>query len=165
MLKLPSTENNWKYLPGYHRQTPSASLALSTLQPMQMLPFPHPFPAKATFQVRKLLLAAAWPILVYVRLGMTPTLSRSVTKIQQCTAGMRAHKISFEFLEPFPKARSAVYSLQSDNSFALYPEMRREGHLYSSMQHSASSVTTVNTLYILRQCVACNVSALAYMDM
>ena len=70
MLELSTAEICWKHSPGYHRQTPSASLALSTLQPMQMLPFPHPFPAKATIQVREVVLAAVLHgyILKYVRL-------------------------------------------------------------------------------------------------
>ena len=75
MLIFPSTENYWRS-PGYHRQTPSASHAPLTLQPMHMLPFLHPFPAKATFQVRYIVLAAVLHgnISEYVGLGKTPTL-------------------------------------------------------------------------------------------
>ena len=100
MLEVSTTGICWKHSPDYHRQTPSASLALSTLQPMQMLPSLHPFPAKTTFGVREEVLAAVLHshILKHVRLCKTPTLCRNVACILQCTAGLWAHKVSFEFL-------------------------------------------------------------------
>ena len=134
---------------------------------MTMLPFPHPVPAKVTFQVREVVLAAVLHghILKYVRLCKTRTLCRNVTLKLQCTAGLWAHKVSFEFLKPFAKAGSAVYSPQSDTSFARCSGMRREGNLNSNTQQLVSACTTGAGFYIFRECVAGNVSAQAYIVM